>query len=60
FQFALDTLKACDDLWNQPENHEKCLELYSYLVERLELQNTKQPEINPQEILNLVKYRLHL
>ena len=58
FQFALDTLKACDDLWNQPENHEKCLELYSYLVERLELQNTKQPEINHQEILNLAKQQI--
>ncbi|MFN9615496.1 MAG: hypothetical protein ACK55Q_09240, partial [Dolichospermum sp.] len=56
--FALDTLKACDDLWNQPENHEKCLELYSYLVERLELQNTKQPEINHQEILNLAKQQI--
>ncbi|HCQ20155.1 MAG: hypothetical protein AN481_12440 [Aphanizomenon flos-aquae LD13] len=58
YQFAFDTLKACDDLWNQPENHEKCLELYSYLVERLELQNTKQPEINHQEILNLAKQQI--
>ena len=58
FQFALDTLKAGDDLLNQPENHEKCLELYSYLVERLELQNTKQPEINHQEILNLAKQQI--
>jgi hypothetical protein len=60
YQFALDTLKAGDDLLNQPENHEKCLELYSYLVERLELQYPKQSEINHQEILNLAKYRLHL
>jgi hypothetical protein len=47
-------------LLNQPENYEKCLELYSYLVERLELQYPKQSEINHQEILNLAKYRLHL
>jgi hypothetical protein len=60
YQFAFDTLKAGDDLLNQPENHEKCLELYSYLVERLELQYPKQSEINHQEILNLAKYRLHL
>lgn len=31
YQFAFDTLKACDDLLNQPENYEKCLELYGYL-----------------------------
>ena len=60
YQFAFDTLKAGDDLLNQPENYEKCLELYSYLVERLELQYPKQSEINHQEILNLAKYRLHL
>ncbi|WP_242045272.1 hypothetical protein [Anabaena catenula] len=60
YQFAFDTLKAGDDLLNQPENHEKCLELYSYLVESLELQDPKQSEINHQEILNLAKYRLHL
>jgi hypothetical protein len=42
YQFAFDTLKAGDDLFNQPENHEKCLELYIYLVERLELQETKE------------------
>jgi hypothetical protein len=58
YQFAFDTLKAGDDLLNQPENHEKCLELYGYLVERLELQNTKQPEINHQEILNLAKQQI--
>ena len=60
YLFAFDTLKAGDDLLNQPENYEKCLELYSYLVERLELQYPKQSEINHQEILNLAKYRLHL
>ncbi len=58
YQFALDTLKAGDDLLNQPENHEKCLELYSYLVERLELQDPKQSEINHQEILDLAKQRI--
>ncbi len=30
------------------------------LVKRIKLQDPKQSEINPQEILNLVKYRLHL
>jgi hypothetical protein len=35
YQFALDTLKAGDDLFNQPENHEKRLELYDYLSEIL-------------------------
>jgi hypothetical protein len=60
YQFALDTLKAGDDLLKKLENREKCLELYSYLVERLELQHPKQSEINHQEILNLAKYRLHL
>jgi hypothetical protein len=58
YQFAFDTLKAGDDFLNKQENHEKCLELYSYLVERLELQNTKQPEINHQEILNLAKQQI--
>ena len=60
YQFAFDTLKAGDDLLKKPENYEKSLELYSYLVERLELQYPKQSEINHQEILNLAKYRLHL
>jgi hypothetical protein len=58
YKFALDTLKAGDDLLNQPENYEKSLELYSYLVERLELQDPKQSEINHQEILNLAKQRI--
>ncbi|MDM3843601.1 MAG: hypothetical protein PT120_17120 [Aphanizomenon gracile PMC649.10] len=60
YQFAFDTLKAGDDLLNQPENHEKCLELYSYLVETLELQDSKQSEINHQEILNLAKQRIFI
>jgi hypothetical protein len=58
YQFAFDTLKAGDDLLNQPENNEKCLELYSYLVRSLELQNTKQSKINHQEILNLAKQQI--
>jgi hypothetical protein len=29
-------LNACDDLLNQPENYQKVLEVYGYLVERLE------------------------
>ncbi|WP_254445274.1 hypothetical protein [Anabaena sp. UHCC 0204] len=40
---------------NKLENHEKCLELYSYLVERLDLQNTKQSETNNQKILTQAK-----
>jgi hypothetical protein len=36
YQFALDTLMACDELLQQPENYQKGLELYSYLVESLE------------------------
>ncbi|MBO1049303.1 MAG: hypothetical protein HEQ10_16930 [Dolichospermum sp. DEX182a] len=58
YQFALDTLKAGDDLLNQPDNYEKSLELYSYLVERVELQDPKQSEINYQEILDLAKQRI--
>jgi hypothetical protein len=42
YQFAFDTLKAGDDLLKKLENREKWLELYSYLVERLELQETKE------------------
>jgi hypothetical protein len=30
------------------------------LVKRIKLQDPKQSEINPQEILNFAKYRLHL
>lgn len=56
YQFAFDTLKLCDDILNQPENYEKCLELYSYLVQKLEsLEIEKQAEINNQDILAQAK-----
>ena len=55
FQFAFDTLKAGDDLLKKLENHEKRLELYSYLVERLDLQNTKEEKERNKEILNQAK-----
>jgi hypothetical protein len=60
YQFALDTLNACDDLLNQPENYEKGLEVYGYLVERLELECSKQSEINNQEILNEARQRIFI
>ncbi|AUT02046.1 hypothetical protein CLI64_17565 [Nostoc sp. CENA543] len=56
YQFAFDTLNSCDDILNQPENHEKCLELYSYLIQKLEsLEIAKQAEINNQDILAQAK-----
>jgi len=55
YQFAFDTLKAGDDLLKKLENHEKRLELYSYLVERLDLQNTKEEKERNKEILNQAK-----
>jgi hypothetical protein len=56
YKFAFDILKACDDILNQPENYEKCLELYSYLVQKLEsLEIEKQAEINNQDILAQAK-----
>ncbi|MFO5527276.1 MAG: hypothetical protein ACLBM1_05490 [Cuspidothrix sp.] len=58
YQFAFDTLKACDDLLNQPENYEKGLEVYGYLIESLELECSKQTDINNQEILNEAKQRI--
>ncbi|WP_254444791.1 hypothetical protein [Anabaena sp. UHCC 0187] len=48
YQFAFDTLKAGDDLLNQPENYKKCLELYDYLLERLEINSAKQAKIKNQ------------
>ncbi|WP_413171716.1 hypothetical protein [Anabaena azotica] len=50
YQFAFDTLKAGDDLLNQPENYEKGLEVYGYLVERLEQEKEKNLKIT-EEIL---------
>ncbi|WP_242053399.1 hypothetical protein [Nostoc parmelioides] len=56
YQFAFDTLTACDDLLNQADNQEKCLELYSYLIQKLEsLEITKLAEINNQDILAQAK-----
>ncbi|MBC1314395.1 hypothetical protein GNE88_25605 [Trichormus variabilis PNB] len=56
YQFAFDTLKACDDILNQPENYKKSLELYSYLVQKLEsLEMSKLAEINNQDILAQAK-----
>ncbi len=60
YQFALDILNACDDLLNQPKNQEKGLEVYGYLVKRLELECAKLPDINNQEILNEAKYRIFI
>ncbi|MFM2064118.1 MAG: hypothetical protein RLZZ507_3789 [Cyanobacteriota bacterium] len=60
YQFAFDTLKACDDLLNQSENYEKGLEVYGYLVQKLELECAKQPDINNQEILKEVKHRIFI
>ncbi|WP_353932674.1 hypothetical protein WJM97_08840 [Okeanomitos corallinicola TIOX110] len=60
YQFALDTLNACDDLLNQPENYEKGLEVYGYLVERLELECSRQTDINNQEILNEARQRIFI
>ncbi len=48
------------DILRKSWNYEKSLELYSYLVERLELQDPKQSEINHQEILNLAKQRIFI
>ncbi|WP_254433056.1 MULTISPECIES: hypothetical protein [unclassified Dolichospermum] len=55
YQFAFDTLKAGDDLLKKLENREKCLELYSYLVD---LQNTKEEKERNKEILNQAKQRI--
>ena len=60
YQFALDTLKAGDDLLNQPENYQKGLEVYGYLVERLELECVKQAHINNPDILNEAKQRISI
>lgn len=42
YQFALDTLMACvdalrscDELLKQPENQQKCLEMYNYLINKI-------------------------
>lgn len=58
YQFALDTLMACDELLKQPENSQKYLELYSYLVEKIEEKATKQANKNNQEILNTARLRI--
>ncbi|GCL38435.1 hypothetical protein SR1949_35500 [Sphaerospermopsis reniformis] len=60
YQFAFDTLKAGDDLLHQPENQEKGLEVYGYLVERLELECAKQTDVNNQEILKEAKHRIFI
>jgi hypothetical protein len=58
YQLAFDTLKAGDDLLKKLENREKCLELYSYLVKMLNLQNTKKEKKRNEEILNQAKQRI--
>jgi hypothetical protein len=60
YQFAFDTLNACDDLLNQPVNYEQGLEVYGYLVERLELECAKQADINNQEIFKEAKQRIFI
>lgn len=47
---------ACDDLLNQPENYQKGLEVYGYLMERLEQEKEPNIKIN-KEILNFSKQR---
>ncbi|MEA5576980.1 hypothetical protein [Anabaena sp. UHCC 0451] len=60
YQFAFDTLKAGDDLLNQPKNQEKGLEIYGYLVERLEVDSTQEININNQEIFKEAKERIFI
>jgi hypothetical protein len=60
YQFALDTLNACDDLLKKPENSEKCLEIYNYVGLKLALEATKHSDINNLEILNRAKQRISI
>ncbi len=58
YQFAFDSLTACDELLQQPKNYQKKLELYSYLVEVLELEDSKIE--NNQKVLELAKKTIDL
>ncbi|WP_414561655.1 MULTISPECIES: hypothetical protein [unclassified Anabaena] len=71
YQFAFDTLIACNELLNQPENNQKLLELYNYLaeslkvkhpqlatlVENLYVKDPRRAELN-EKILNILQAKI--
>ncbi|MEH2060083.1 MAG: hypothetical protein V7K97_28915 [Nostoc sp.] len=59
YQFAIDTLNACDEQLKHPENYQKSVDLYRQLVELLELKSINLSRME-QEILLKAKERLAL
>jgi hypothetical protein len=60
YQFAFDTLMACNDLLKNPENYQKCLEIYNYLIESFKCNNLRDDKINQARISSLAQYCIWL